>query len=134
MSFTQLAQRIGNKQDTGTSKLFFSEDNMNNLQILMKKNVLKQTGKTIGHQSTDHLVNIMHHVLKEYSVYSNNNIHSNVSYLNKKVLEITVPMIIEGIAQHEAYIRDASQMHVPMERSVNTSIKGENSLTMKPFF
>ena len=134
MSFSQLAQRIGNRQDTDTSKLFFSDSNVEKLQRLMKRNVQKQTGKTIGPQSPEHLVTIMHHVLKEHSVNSNSRASSNVDYLNKKVLEITVPMIVEGISQHEAYIRDASQMHVPMERSVNTSIKGENSLTMKPFF
>lgn len=127
MSFSQFAQRIDNRQDSATSRAFFSEGNIAKLQKLMKRNVSKQTGKTIGDQSTEHLVTIMHFVLKEYTV-------SDVNYLNRKVLEITVPMIIQGISQHEAYIRDASQMHVPMERSINTSIKGENSLTMKPFF
>ena len=134
MSYSQMAQRIGNMQDTETSRMFFGDSNVTNLQKLMKKNIMKMTGKDIGAQSSEHLITIMHHCLKEYSVHSNTNINKDIEYLNKKVLEITVPMIIEGIKQYEAYVRDASQMHVPMERSLNTSIKGENSLTMKPFF
>ena len=134
MSLSQLAQRIGNVQDTETSKMFFSDSNVVKLQNLMKMNVSKRSGRNIGNQSTEHLATIMHHVFKENSIHTNNNIKSHVDYLNKKVLEITIPMIIEGISQYEAYVKDASQMHVPMERSVNTSIKGENSLSMKPFF
>lgn len=126
--------RIGNVQETNTSRKFFSNSNVANLQSLMKRNVMNKTGKRIGDQSSEHLTTIMSHVMKEFSIHSNANADAHVDYLNKKVLEITVPMIVEGISQYQAYVRDASQMHVPMERSVNTSIKGENSLSMKPFF
>jgi hypothetical protein len=129
-----MSQNIGNTQDTESSRQFFTSHNISRLQNAMKQHVKKQTGKNIGNQSNEHLFQIMHHVLKEYGQHSNSRINEQVDFMNSKVLEITVPMIVEGILQYDSYVRDASQMHVPMERGQNMSIKGENPLIMKPFF
>ena len=62
------------------------------------------------------------------------NVVEQVKDLNKKVLDFAVPRILIDIQQYEQYIKDASQVHVPMERSLNVSNKGNKTLYRNELF
>ena len=130
-NYSVLASRLSNVQNDEVSQKFFSNSNMSDLQKLMKKEVYVLTKKEIGEQSFDHLLNIMHYVYKENdtSVVSIRP-SDRFNFLNMKVLEITVPMIVDGIRQYTGYVRDASNMYEPMERGKATTSKGEVSLSL----
>jgi len=133
MSSLQSIQNITNKQHTGISKIFFHCDNIENLQKAMKSNIYKITKKIIGNQSKEHLLNIMLYVFREYSYNLDTQLKEQLSELNLKVLEITIPMILDGIQQRINYVKDASNLYVPMEHSKSTTIKGENPVVFNGF-
>ena len=130
-NYAMLASRLSNVQNDEVTQKFFCNQNMADLQKIMKKEVYVLTKKEIGNQSYDHLLNIMHHVYKENDT-SGISIRptDRFNYLNKKVLEITIPMIIDGIRSYTGYVRDASTMYEPMERGKATTSKGEVSLSL----
>lgn len=133
MSSIQIIQKLTNTQHTKISKIFFSCENIENLQKQMKSNILKITKKTIGDQSREHLLNIMFFVFREYSYNVDDKLQEQLSELNLRVLEITVPMILDGIKQRLNYIKDASTLYVPMEIGKSTTIKGEDPVVFKGF-
>ena len=130
-NYANLASRLSNVQNDETSQTFFCEKNMSNIQKILQKEIYVLMKRQIGTQSYDHLLNIMHHVYKENDT-SGLNISSTdrLNFLNKKVLEITVPMVVDGIKQYQGYVRDASTMYEPMERGKATTSKGEVSLSL----
>lgn len=133
MSSLQFIQNITNKQHTEISKIFFHCDNIENLQKAMKSNIYKITKKRIGNQSKEHLLNIMLYVFREYSYNLDYQLKQQLNELNLKVLEITIPMILDGIQQRYNYIKDASNLYIPMEHSKSTTIKGENPVVFNGF-
>lgn len=119
--------------------LFFSEDNIKNLQKLIKMLVFKQVQKVIDNQSNTELLIIMRSIFLAYSehpllidesmsaqvkkklldVYT-----IEVDRLNQLVLDETVPLIISQLQQYLTYLYDASTpLHV-MEKPLNTSVSG----------
>ena len=133
MSSLQFIQNITNTQHTKISKIFFDCENIENLQNTMKNNVYKITKKIIGNQSKEHLLNIMLYVFREYSYNLDDHLQEQLSELNLRVLEITIPMILDGIQQRMNYIKDASNLYIPMEHSKSTTIKGENPIVFNGF-
>ena len=70
----------------------------------------------------------------EYGKNLNDNILEQIKDLNKKVLDFAVPRILVEIKQHNTYIKDASNIHMPMERSMNVSNKGSKTLYRDTLF
>ena len=126
----------GNFNKNCLNDVFFSDDNINALQIGMRNMVANATdGKEIiGKQSEIELKIIMKAIYLEYGKNLNDNILEQVKDLNKKVLDFAVPRILVEIKQHKTYIRDASNIHVPMDRSVNVSNKGSKTLYRESLF
>jgi hypothetical protein len=120
--------------------LFFSEQNILNIQNLIKFNVNKEIGYVIDNQSMAELLIIMRAIFLEYSFhpellkedmpkekkdellvkYTN-----EVDRLNKIVIDQIVPKLISQIQQYIDYLRDASQQPYQMDQPKNPSIQGE---------
>ena len=69
-----------------------------------------------------------------YGTYGRNvltNVKQEVVYLNDIVVHTLAPDVVSNVLQYVNYIRDISQMPVPMTHGTSTSIKGTNSLEMK---
>ena len=90
--------------------------------------------EVIGRQSDIELKIIMKAIYLEYGKNLNDNILDQVKDLNKKVLDYAVPRILVQIKQYKTYVRDASSVHVPMDRSVNVSNKGSKTLYRDTLF
>jgi hypothetical protein len=126
----------GNFSKNCLNDVFFSDDNINALQIGMRNMVSNATeGEvTIGRQSDIELKIIMKAIYLEYGKNLNDNIISQVQNLNKKVLDYAVPRILTEIKQYNTYVKDASSIQQPLERSVNVSNKGSKTLFRETLF
>lgn len=126
----------GNFNKNCLNDVFFSDDNIEALQIGMKNMVSNATEgrEVIGRQSDIELKIIMKAIYLEYGKNLNDNILDQVKDLNKKVLDYAVPRILVQIKQYKTYVRDASSVHVPMDRSVNVSNKGSKTLYRDTLF
>ena len=116
--------------------LFFSNDNINALQVGMRNMVADATnGETIiGEQSEIELKVIMRAIYLQYGKNLDSNVLGQIRSLNKKVLDYSVPKILVEVKQYINYIKDASSVHVPMERSTNVSNKGSKTLYREELF
>ena len=67
----------------------------------------------------------------------NNPTEENLVQDLKESLEVAIDetkYILVDLEQYDKYIIDASQLHVPMERSTNVSNKGNKTLFRKELF
>ena len=109
--------------ETPLSRAFFSATNMNTIQTNLRIIVREKTGYVIGRQSDEQVALIMRGV---FTLYANPGapVENEVRRLNATVLSQLAPQVGTGIAAYLGYVRDASQMHVPLERAKNMSMKG----------
>ena len=126
----------GNFEKNCVNDLFFSQQNIDAVQIGLKNMVANKTnGKHIIHpQSVTELSIIMRSMYLQYGLNLETNIVEQVKDLNQKVLDFAVPRILVDLEQYEKYVQDASKVHVPMERSVNLSNKGNKILYRSELF
>ena len=105
---------------------FFSSTNMNEIQTNLRIVVREKTGYHIGRQSDEQVAIVMRAM---YTLHANhgNRVDDEVRRLNAIVLSQLAPMVGTGVAAYLGYLRDASQMHVPMERPKNMSNKGSKT-------
>ena len=118
-----MAAKSTHQVPTRVSRLFFSTSNMNTLQEAMKRIILQKMGHEISRQSDKDLYTIMRNVYLEHGNPKAVDPHREVEELNNVVLRACMPMVASGVQARLAYIRDASQMHVPLERFAFTANK-----------
>lgn len=119
---TMDSQRFFRKTDDPVMCLFFSDNNMNVIHEASIDIIKRSTGVTISRQSERDLLGIMQFV---FSVYANTtcmpSVVDEVRRLNKLVLDESVPIIKSGMLMYLQYIKDASTLPVPIDRSVSTT-------------
>jgi hypothetical protein len=116
------------------SAAFFSQENLNNLQITLRNRVRCKTGYTIDKQSDDTLLIIMRAI---YALHAQNpltasDVVKEVQRINELVLADIVPMAAGNLASYLGYLRDASTLPTPVARGVNTSRKGTDVFSLFP--
>jgi Family of unknown function (DUF5761) len=112
------------QMEDGVNTRFFSTKNANHLQDRMANIVKQRTGHQISRQDDTALLIIMRRIYADNA--SNDLAHQDeqLAYLNTKVLEACVPMILTGIKMRLTYLRDISALPVPLERSKSMSSSG----------
>lgn len=112
--------------DTPLAKTFFSAGNMNTIQNNLRIVVREKTGHVIGRQSDEQVAIVMRGM---YMLYADpgNDTDSEVRRLNAIVLSQLAPMVGTGIAAYLGYIRDSTNMYVPLERPKNMSQRGSKT-------
>lgn len=125
--------------ETPLTFLFFSEDNINNIQNLTKMLVYKQMNYVISNQNVTDLQIILRSVFLAYSEHpklidetmSKKEINmllklytNEVARLNQLVIDTIVPKICSQVQQYLSYLKDANSPIQPIPRSLNTSISG----------
>lgn len=120
--------------NTPLSDMFFSADNIQYLQYMMKEGVYKMSNSQIkiGNQDEDQLKIIMRGIFLENAQNSNESIKSQVNELNKQVLKFAVPQIYGSAVSYKKYLYDVSNMYKPVNRPILT--KRVNQLQLKPWF
>ena len=127
---------IGQLYTNDLSRTFFSEANIDALQQGIRYRIYVETGGkyTIGRQSDQELKIIMRSVYFQHSKNTNTDIIGQVRELNAKVLEWTVPEVLNNLKQYEIYRQDASMLPTPMDRPTLLTTKGSRSLEQKRWF
>jgi len=109
------------------SDIYFSEDNINLLQDLIRHNVWIMSNKqyNIGKQSNTELIIIMRAIYLEYSQNLNCKIKEQIKRLNDKVLKYSIDVIIPNIKQQKEYINQLDKPLNMIDRGLSTSITGD---------
>lgn len=127
--------------ETLLTSLFFSRENIKNVQNLIKFVVHREVGLVIDNQSVNELLIVMRSVFLEYSAHpplidENTMSKAQVQTLKKKytnevarlndlVINSVVPRLVSQLQQYLDYLRDASTQPYTMDRPKNDSISGE---------
>ena len=104
---------------TKLSNIFLSNENTSNIQKQIRFGVNQQTGKVISNQSPQEVNTVMRSVyLQEGSVpvTSDEEARQVISRLNKGVIDYCVNHIVVKLKQHDMYMKDITQLPVPLER------------------
>lgn len=126
----------GNWEVNSLSKAFFSKENAAAIQHAIRKAVYDKSGPKkyiIGDQSMDELTIIMRTMYLQYAQNLPYDITGQISDLNEKVLNWSVPHILSAVDHYQYYLNDISHMPVPLARSVSLSSAGTKSLPQNPF-
>ena len=110
------------------SRTFFSNDNVERIQLQIINDVYKQSQKQISKQSYQELQIIMKSIYLQYSRNLPNQIEEQVNTLNKFVIDECVSIIIPNVIQYKKYINEITGPIPIAPRSINVSNKGDKSL------
>lgn len=126
--------------ETLLSQMFFSAQNIQSIQNIIRFLVHKHSNVVIDNQSREELLIIMRSVYLEYSSHppiidSNSSDEekrklgpkytAEVGRLNEITVNQIIPRILSGLQQYLDYIRDASEPQKIMERPTNDSVAGK---------
>lgn len=104
---------------TRLSNLFLSNENIANIQKQIRYGVNQKTGKVISNQSPQEVSTVMRSIyLQEGSVpvRNDNEALQVLSRLNNNVIDYCVNHIVVKLKQHDMYMKDISQLPVPLDR------------------
>ena len=138
--FTENNNKCNNVKDTilyGTwtrstlSDAYFSENNMDNLQDMLRYQVYLASGGKyqIGKQNSTELIVVMRAVFLQYAKNLPDRITEQIVELNRQVIEYILPLIISEIKQWFHYSQQLETLPMPLELPRNLSNKGSRSLS-----
>jgi len=121
-------------QSNTLSMLFFSVDNINNIQNQIRYNIYKSSNNThiIDEQNYSEIQIIMRSMYLQFSPNLQTNFKEQIGYLNKLVVDWCVPKILSEIEQYNGYIKDVQTLPTPIPRAINmsnTGMKSNRSIT-----
>ena len=108
------------------SRTFFSNDNVDRLQLQIINEVYKQSQNQtkIGKQSYQELQIIMKSMYLQYGRNLPTDIEKQVLTLNKYVVDECVRIVLPNVSQYNKYLTDITSPIPVMPRSQNVSNKG----------
>ena len=118
------------------SELYFSKENIERLQTLMRYQVWLRSGQKhiIDKQSTLQLEIIMRSIYLQYSKNLDIHLKEQINELNQYVLDYAIDRILSGIEQYLGYKKDISTLPTVMDHPEYMSSAGEKSLEFKSWF
>ena len=114
--------RLHNKHETSFSKLYFHEKNINYLQSELYNRLLEEGYKT-KKQNEFLIQSYMYNIYEVYANPYNSNVSKEIQDLNERVLYKMTQVMLTEIKQYIGYIKDASQLAVPLEQPKHVSTK-----------
>ena len=106
------------------SRTYFSNDNVERLQLMIIDAVYKTCQKKIGRQSYQELQIIMKSMYLQYGRNLSYDIEGQVATLNKYVVDECVRIIVPNVLQYNKYMDDITSPIPIMPLSQNVSNKG----------
>ena len=115
-----------NITNTSLSVNFFSKENINKIQNLIKRGVYYKSNKQhiIADQNEQELVIIMRSIYLQYGKNLPTNVNDQINELNNMIIEWAIDNIISNIEQYISYKKTCSTLPMPMERAQLTSTAG----------
>lgn len=114
-------------QRTPLNMAFFSRANVDRIQADIRCVIRRKLGYGISRQSDDQLLIVMRAVYMQDGDQSPPDPRAELERLNGIVVAQCAPIIASNIKQFLGYLEDASRIPAPLERGINTSIKGSNT-------
>jgi len=114
-------------QRTPLNMAFFSRANVDRVQADIRCVIQNKLGYGISRQSDDQLLIVMRAVYMQDGDQSPPDSRAELVRLNGIVVAQCAPIIASNIKQFLGYLEDASRIPAPLERGINTSIKGSNT-------
>lgn len=104
--------------ETDLSNVFFSDANMESLQMSIRYGVHERTKKVISKQSDKELYIIMRSIMLQYANFQTavSETIDEVKRLNAKVITYCIDNISSNVMQHVKYLEDINRLPMPMER------------------
>ena len=105
-------------EENPLNDLFFSDKNIDALQMGIRYGVYQNTNKVISKQSENELYIIMRSIMLQYGNFrtSMDDIINEVRNLNSKVLVYSINNVSSNLQQYLEYIEDLSKLKVPLDR------------------
>ena len=113
-----------NFQYTKLSVMFFSSQNINSIQNVMRYRVFKETNFKIGRQSEINLKIIMRSIFLQYSKNLDYNFKEQLQRLNDIVFDEVVPKLVNEVTQYLLYLRDRTNGYVLNTLPISVSSAG----------
>ncbi len=112
------------------SLVFFSNDNLDRLQNMIRYNVWVKSDKqfVIGKQSDIELELVMRAMYLQHARNLDCNIPEQVQELDDMVVNFCVPKIINEVIQYNGYLQQLEYLPIPEDRPTNMSSKGTRTL------
>jgi hypothetical protein len=138
VNYASMAMRHINTKGIGDNdvhdelpKIFFSPENMNRVQKLIRKAIFERTrGKyrvDVDQDESDLLV-AMRAVFLEHARFLPFKVVSQVKELNRRVVEYVTPDMITTLKQTYAYIQEINEPIKPIPRPINVNNAGRRIL------
>lgn len=126
----------GNWKDSPLSCAFFSRQNIVIVQNGIRAGVYKVSkGRyTVGPQDETNLKIVMRSIFLQNAKNNPNNVAQQIYVLNNLVLEYCVKQVFSEAVSYIKYKNDVSTLAVPLARGINTNVKGNKQLELKPWF
>jgi len=114
-------------EETNLSRLFFSPQNIEALQSMIRFYVSKLTnGHIVSNQSPDELFIVMRSILLQYANFINTNVLQEIKRLNSKVVRICSDKVAQEVLQYNKYVVDLQNLPVPLD---NPHYANKNNFT-----
>lgn len=134
---SQMSETMHYRQSASPlNTLFFSVDNINNLQKRIQETVLaKSNGKyTIDRQNDDDLFLIMRSYYLQYSRNDPAQVPEELESLNNRVINFSSDKIMVNIEAYKTYRADQENFPIPLEAPINPGVYGTRTGELKSFF
>ena len=121
---------------TPLSDIFFSQQNMDIVQLGMRNMILNKTNGAynIGKQNETELKIIMRAMFIQHAKYRTDiPVNVQIQEINHEVLNFAVPRIISSLNMKRKYLQDIQQLPMPLEHAKSMSTKGTKTLELKEF-
>lgn len=118
---------------TPLSDIFFSQQNMDIVQLGMRNMILNKTNGVynIGKQNETELKIIMRAMFIQHAKYRTDiPVNIQIQEINREVLNFAVPRIISSLNMKRKYLQDIQQLPMPLEHAKSMSTKGTKTLEL----
>lgn len=107
----------GIQEQSGVSRTFFSNGNIEIIQSTIRYKIYKNTNQIIDHQSRNEINVVMRSIFLQHgnAVVSSDNIVNEVKKLNDMVVEFCVGQITTQLKQYNGYLNKMTTLPVPLE-------------------
>lgn len=112
------------------SRTFFSNDNMERIQLQIMDGVYKSCQKKISKQSYQELQVIMKSIYLQYGRNLPYDIEGQVQTLNKYVVDEAIRIIVPNVLQYNKYLEDITSPIPIMPLPQNVSNKGSKTFDL----
>jgi len=122
----QYQSMIGIYEPTTLNKIFFSRENLDIIQNMIRYGVWIKSGKkyVIDKQSDVEIQVVMRSIFLQHSPNLSTYISEQIKYLDKLVADWCIPKILAEVEQYIGYINDIEKLPMPIDRPINLSSKG----------